>query len=153
MTKKQILSTALAGIIAINTLAGCTSKTNASIGSNTSSSVSKTVEEDNYRITIITASIFVDKATGEKNYRVPEGFVLSGTLGYRVEKLYNSGYTYSASIHTNEDGTIEYFAPIGGRLEGSIVIVDPEYTLVTGDEAEEVLANYLEKNNTLKLTK
>ena len=104
----------------------------------------------NYKITVIMADVSYEN--GSMIHKVPEEYILVGSIGYKVERLISSGYTYPALKITDENGLVRYIAPKGGILTGSMVAVPPVYELVTGDEALDVVNSFINENS-LKLSK
>ena len=153
MTKKQFLSTALASLMTLNVLGGCTSRTNTDTssvsGSSSSESIEDTREFHSYTITTIPASIAYYE-DGNPIYAVPEGFILMDNKGYKVEIII-PGITYKASEKITEDGIKMYYAPGGGLLSGDMVIVPSRRISIPEEEAKEIINTYLENNKSLKL--
>lgn len=93
----------------------------------------------NYKITVIMADVSYEN--GSIIHKVPEEYILVGSIGYKVERLISSGNTYPET-------EMGYF----GKLIESTVELSPVYELVTGDEALDVINNFITQN-TLKLSK
>jgi len=154
MNKKQFLATALAGLITLNTLGGCSNKEVLSNSLDSNTNTEEVLDEerqyekifyDDYRITITNGSVLENE--------IPEGFILIGDKAYKVEKSIIDTHTYSAAKTINEDGTISYFAPFGGILKGNKVYIETShYELVLSrDEAIDVIYHGLLDKISLQL--
>ncbi len=160
MNKRKMLATALAGVIALNTLGGCTSSKPKNSDEPSSEKILQTdnIEQDlpievTYKGStdeVETINACVEKNEyNELKYYIPkelEGFVLIENKGYRIEET--RVYTYPAVKTTYEDGTVVYSCPYGGRLVNRQAII--EYTrYLSKEEAIVYLTEngYMESKN------
>lgn len=75
------------------------------------------IEKEEYKVYTINASIKLNENNEIIGYSVPEGFVLVGNKGYRIE--YIMCFSYPAAKSVLENGTIMYYLPQGGILLGA----------------------------------
>lgn len=118
-------------------------------------------EKDNNIITLIKCNAKVTTIkpsydTESNTYYLPSSdingtYILVGSLGYKVDIEYT--YQYPATKEELEDGTIVYYAPFGGTLEGTQVIIRKTIPL-NGEDIRSFLEEYgYIENKNAKLTK
>lgn len=152
MTKKQFLSTALASLIAINTLVGCQYVSRNNKGENSNFAIEdvfdETINYGDYQITIADALGY--KQGNEVLVLYPAGFTSmpnNPSKCFIVKKEVVT--TYSAAKRVQEDGTVTYYAPFGGTLSGNKV-VKSELVTLNSTEGLEVLNEYLQSKKLQK---